>query len=42
MDGLKLAHAVRERWPSIKIILASGQLKLADIDVPTDSRFCEV
>ena len=26
MDGLKLAHAVHERWPSIKIILVSGKL----------------
>jgi CheY-like chemotaxis protein len=39
MDGLKLAHTVRQRWPPIKIILVSGQLKLADIDIPTDSRF---
>jgi CheY-like chemotaxis protein len=39
MDGLKLAHAVRKRWPPIKIILVSGQLKLANIDIPTNSRF---
>src|SRR6202043_277956 len=39
MDGLKLAHAVRQRWPPIKIILVSGQLKPADIDIPADSRF---
>jgi CheY-like chemotaxis protein len=39
MDGLKLAHAVRERWPPIKIILVSGQLRLANIDIPADSRF---
>ena len=39
MDGLGLAHAVRKRWPPIKIILVSGQLKLADIDLPADSRF---
>jgi two-component sensor histidine kinase/CheY-like chemotaxis protein len=39
MDGLKLAHAVHDRWPSIKIILVSGQIKLADIDKPADSRF---
>ena len=39
MDGLKLAHAVHERWPPIKIILVSGQLKLAKIDIPADSRF---
>ena len=39
MDGLKLAHAVHRRWPPIKIILVSGQLKLANIDIPADSRF---
>ena len=36
---LGLAHSVRERWPPIKIILVSGQLKLANIDIPADSRF---
>ena len=39
MDGLKLAHAVHERWPSIKIILVSGHVKLSDADTPADSRF---
>jgi two-component sensor histidine kinase len=39
MDGLKLAHAVHDRWPSIKIILVSGQVKLSDTDKPADSRF---
>ena len=39
MDGLKLAHTVHERWPPIKIILVSGQLKPANIDIPADSRF---
>src|ERR1700704_464118 len=39
MDGLKLANAVHERWPLIKIILVSGQLKLTDKDKPADSRF---
>jgi CheY-like chemotaxis protein len=39
MDGLKLAHAVHERWPPIKIILVSGQLKLENSDIPADSRF---
>src|SRR6195952_3444518 len=39
MDGLKLAYAVHERWPSIKIILVSGQLKLTDGDKPPDSLF---
>jgi two-component sensor histidine kinase len=39
MDGLKLAHAVHARWPSIKIILVSGQIKLSDADKPVDSLF---
>jgi two-component sensor histidine kinase/CheY-like chemotaxis protein len=39
MDGLKLAHAVHRRWPSIKIILVSGKLTLAEAEKPTDSRF---
>jgi CheY-like chemotaxis protein len=39
MDGLKLAHAVHERWPAIKIILVSGQVKLSDTERPADSRF---
>jgi CheY-like chemotaxis protein len=39
MNGLQLAHAVRERWPPIKIILASGQLKLSGSEIPLDSRF---
>jgi two-component sensor histidine kinase/CheY-like chemotaxis protein len=39
MDGLKLAHAVHDRWPSIKIILVSGQVKPSETDRPADSRF---
>jgi two-component sensor histidine kinase/DNA-binding response OmpR family regulator len=39
MDGLKLAHAVHERWPAIKIVLVSGQVKPTDAERPTDSRF---
>jgi two-component sensor histidine kinase/DNA-binding response OmpR family regulator len=39
MDGLKLAYAVHKRWPLIKIILVSGQLRLTDDDKPADSRF---
>jgi CheY-like chemotaxis protein len=39
MDGLKLAHTVHERWPPIKIILVSGQLKLNTIEIPANSRF---
>ena len=39
MDGLMLAHAVHDRWPTIKIILVSGQMKPSDAERPADSRF---
>jgi DNA-binding NtrC family response regulator len=39
MDGLKLAHAVHQRWPAIKIILVSGQVTPAEADTPINSRF---
>lgn len=39
MDGLKLAHAVRRRWPPVKIIIVSGKTLLTDDDLPSDTRF---
>src|SRR6266480_1554165 len=39
MDGLKLAHAVHTRWPDIKIVLVSGQVKPSDSERPAHSRF---
>jgi two-component system, response regulator PdtaR len=39
MDGLGLAHAVRRRWPTIRIIVASGQVRPTEYDLPKDSRF---
>ena len=39
MSGLQLALAVHERWPRIKIILVSGQLKLSQSEIPENSRF---
>jgi two-component system, response regulator PdtaR len=39
MDGLKLAHAVRNRWPPIKIVVVSGQMELKQNDLPANSRF---
>jgi two-component system, response regulator PdtaR len=41
MDGLKLAHAVRNRWPPIKIVVVSGQMRIAQSDLPAGSRFFE-
>jgi len=39
MDGLKLAHAVRIRWPPIKILVVSGKQRLQSSDLPSNSRF---
>jgi CheY-like chemotaxis protein len=39
MDGLKLAHAVRGRWPPIKILLVSGQVRLQPSELPSSIRF---
>jgi hypothetical protein len=39
MDGLKLAHAVRDRWLPIKILVVSGNQRLQSSDLPTDSCF---
>jgi two-component sensor histidine kinase len=39
MDGLKLAHAVHDRWPAIKIILVSGRASPSQADRPLNSRF---
>ena len=39
MDGLKLAYAVHARWPAIKIILVSGQIKLSDAEMPANSLY---
>jgi CheY-like chemotaxis protein len=39
MDGLKLARAVRGRWPPIKIIATSGRLHVAETDLPEGGRF---
>jgi CheY-like chemotaxis protein len=39
MDGLKLAHAVRDRWPPIKIIVTSGRELVTKHDLPEGGRF---
>ena len=41
MDGLKLAHAVRDRWPPIKILVVSGKQRLQPSDLPSNSCFVE-
>jgi CheY-like chemotaxis protein len=39
MDGLKLARAVRGRWPPIKIVATSGRYNVGEIDLPEGGRF---
>jgi CheY-like chemotaxis protein len=34
MDGLKLARAVRGRWPPIKIVATSGHVEVSETDLP--------
>ena len=39
MDGLKLAQAVRGRWPPIKIVATSGRVDVRQADLPEGGRF---
>jgi CheY-like chemotaxis protein len=39
MDGLKLAHFVRDRWPPIKIVATSGHHVLKAGDLPAGGIF---
>src|ERR1700719_2340782 len=39
MDGLKLARAIRGRWPPIKILATPGHLHVSESDLPEGGRF---
>lgn len=39
MDGLKLAAAVRDRWPPVRIVVTSGHHSIATSDLPDGSVF---
>ena len=39
MDGMRLAAAIRDRWPPIDIILTSGHYVEADVRMPARSVF---
>lgn len=39
MDGLKLSHYIRDRWPPVKLIVASGDTILEESSLPAGSRF---
>lgn len=39
MDGLALAATVRDRWPPIKIMVTSGQVRVGRDNLPSGGRF---
>ena len=39
MDGLKLARAVRDRWPPVTVIVTSGMIKVTKEDMPENGLF---
>ena len=39
MDGLKLSHFVRDRWPPVKIVATSGHARISEKDLPQGGRF---
>lgn len=39
MDGLRLARAVRDRWPPIRVVATSGRIRLNDNELPSGGRF---
>lgn len=39
MDGVKLAHYIRNRWPPVHLVVVSGKAVLAESQLPAGSRF---
>jgi two-component system, response regulator PdtaR len=39
MDGVKLAHFVRDRWPPVKIIATSDYARITQSDLPDGACF---
>jgi two-component system, response regulator PdtaR len=39
MDGLRLAAAVRDRWPPVKIVVMSGKRRPGQGEMPASARF---
>ena len=39
MDGIKLAHYIRHRWPPILLIVTSGAVRLSEKDLPIGAAF---
>lgn len=41
MDGVKLAHYIRERYPPTLLLIASGAVKLTPADMPAGAIFID-
>jgi CheY-like chemotaxis protein len=39
MDGLRLAHAIRRRWPPVELLLTSGHVQVREEDMPERGHF---
>jgi two-component system, response regulator PdtaR len=39
MDGAKLAHAIKHRWPPVRIIATSGRVAVETLDLPAGTIF---
>jgi two-component system, response regulator PdtaR len=39
MDGIRLAHYIRRRWPPVKLIVASGKAVVDESHLPAGARF---
>ena len=39
MDGIKLSHYIRSRWPPVQLIVASGRTVIEASHLPVGARF---
>jgi two-component system, response regulator PdtaR len=39
MDGIKLARAIRDRWPPVELIVTSGRYRVRSDELPTRAKF---
>jgi two-component system, response regulator PdtaR len=39
MDGIELAHYIRNRWPPVKLIVVSGKVGIDPKELPRGARF---
>lgn len=39
MDGIRLAHYIRERWPPVHLVVASGKSLVPARELPRGARF---